>query len=199
MALVPIIVSTINVKSMIIFIYYYCFERNVKCISFYISNVLRVFWLNIGKYEIYLRYRYCLNLIGELRKEREFRQQCCRNSTKVGERKRNSWREKDFEFRQLCYRNSSTQIPCPSPMSCVPECGVLKKNKSNCGNAIAEIGKKRKFFFGNCGNGIAKNGRGKKLNGIVAISLPKIGGKKNCCCRNLGRNLKKSVTFTIFL
>ena len=40
MPLMPIIVSAINVKSMIIFIYYYCFERNVKSISFYISNVL---------------------------------------------------------------------------------------------------------------------------------------------------------------
>ena len=37
-------------------------------------------------------------------------------------------------------------------MSC-----VLKK--SNCGNAIAEIGKKRNFFFGNCGNDIAENGK----------------------------------------
>ena len=59
----------------------------------------QVFWLNIGKSEIYLRYRYSLNLIGELRKEKEFRQQYCRNSTKVGERKGKSWREKDFEFR----------------------------------------------------------------------------------------------------
>ena len=39
---------------------------------------------------------------------------------------------------------------------------------------------------------------GKKLNGIMAISLPKMGEKKNCC-QNLGRNFKKSVTFTIFL
>ena len=38
--------------------------------------------------------------------------------------------------------------------------------------------KKRNFFFGNCGNGIAKNGK-KKLNGIMAMSLPKMGGKKN--------------------
>ena len=57
--------------------------------------------------------------------------------------------------------------------------------------------KKRNFFFGNCGNGIAENG--KKLNGIMAMSLPKMGGKKKICCRNLGRNFKKSVTFTIFL
>ena len=39
----------------------------------------------------------------------------------------------------------------------------------------------------------------KKLNGIMAMSLPKMGGKKKFCCRNLGRNFKKSVTFTIFL
>ena len=39
----------------------------------------------------------------------------------------------------------------------------------------------------------------KKLNGIMAMSMPKMGGKKKFCCRNLGRNFKKSVTFTIFL
>ena len=94
-----------------------------------------------------------MKLIGELRKEKEFRQQCCRNLTKIGERKRKRWREKEEEFRQHCYRNSSAQIPA-SPMSC-----VLKK--SNCGNAIAEIEKKRKNIFGNCGNDIAKNGKKK--------------------------------------
>ena len=39
----------------------------------------------------------------------------------------------------------------------------------------------------------------KKLNGIMAMSLPKMGGKNKFCCQNLGRNLKKSITFTIFL
>ena len=43
---------------------------------------------------------------------------------------------------------------------------------------LPKQGKKRKFFFCNCGNGSAENGE-KKLNGIVAMSLPKIGGKKN--------------------
>ena len=33
----------------------------------------------------------------------------------------------------------------------------------------------------------------------MAMSLPKMGGKKKFCCRNLGRNFKKNVTFTIFL
>ena len=82
-----------------------------------------VFWVNIVISKLNLLYRYCLKLIEELRKEKE--------------------------FRQHCYRNSSAQIPA-RPVSC-----VLKK--TNCGNAIVEIGKKRKFFFGNCGNGIAKN------------------------------------------
>ena len=123
-------------------------------------------------------YRYCLKLIRELRKEKEFRQQYCRNSTKIGERKRKRWREKEEEFRQHCYRNSSAQIPA-RPVSC-----VLKK--SNCGNAIAKIGKKRKFFFGNCGNGIAENRKKIEWNygNVIAengrkkkILLPKSGKK----------------------
>ena len=114
---------------------------------------VRVFWVNIAKSKLNLLYRYCLKLIGELRKEKEFRQQCCRNSTKIGERKRKRCREKEEEFRQHGYQNSSAQIP-PRPMSC-----VLKK--SNCGNAIAEIGKKRKILFGNCGNDITENGKKK--------------------------------------
>ena len=50
-----------------------------------------------------------MNLIGKLRSEKEFRQQCCRNSTKIGERKRKRGTEKAEEFRQQCYRNSSAQ------------------------------------------------------------------------------------------
>ena len=136
-----------------------------------------VFWVKIVKSKLNLPYRYCLKLIGELRKEKEFQQQCCRNSTKIGGRKRKRWREKEEEFRQHYYRNSSAQIPA-RPVFC-----VLKK--SNCGNAIAEIGKKRKFFFGNCGNGIAENG--KKLNGIMAMSLLKMGGKKKILLPKSGK------------
>ena len=110
---------------------------------------------------------------------------------KLGKRKTKGWREKEEEFRQHCYRNSSAQI-LARPVSC-----VLKK--SNCGNAIAEIGKKRKNIFGNCGNSIAKNGK-KKLNGIMAMSLPKMGGKKKFCCWNLGRNFqKKCYVYNIFI
>ena len=49
--------------------------------------------------------------------------------------------------------------------------------------------KKRNFFFGNCGNGIAENG--KKLNGIMAMSLPKMGGKKKFVAEILEEILKK--------
>ena len=45
--------------------------------------------------------------------------------------------------------------------------------------------KKRNFFFGNCGNGIAENG--KKLNGIMAMSLPKMGGKKKILLSKSGK------------
>ena len=109
-----------------------------------------------------------MKLIGELRKEKEFRQQCCRNLTKIGERKRKRWREKEEEFRQHCYRNSFAQIPA-RPVSC-----VLKK--SNCGNVIAEIGKKRKNIFGNCGNSIAENG--KKIEWNYGNFIAENGRKK---------------------
>ena len=57
-----------------------------------------VFWLNIAKFEINWCYRYCFNLFSNLRKESELRQYHCRNSTKVGERKIKSSREKFFIF-----------------------------------------------------------------------------------------------------
>ena len=64
-------------------------------------------------------------------------------------------------------------------MSC-----VLKK--SNCGNAIAEIGKKNIYIFGNCGNGIVENGKKIEWNygNVITenerkkkILLPKSGKK----------------------
>ena len=126
-------------------------------------------------------YRYCLKLIKKLRKEKEFRQQCCRNSTKIGERKRKMWREKEEEFRQHCYRNSSAQI-LARPVSC-----VLKK--SNCGNAIAEIEKKRKNIFGNCGNGIAENG--KKIEWNYGNVIAENGRKKKIVAKIWEEILKK--------
>ena len=54
--------------------------------------------MNIAKFEINWYYRYCFNLFSNLRKESELRQYHCRNSTKVGERKIKSRREKFFIF-----------------------------------------------------------------------------------------------------
>ena len=105
------------------------------------------------------------------------------------EKKKKVEREKEEEFRQHYYRNSSAQIPA-CPVSC-----VLKK--SNCGNAIAEIGKKK--IFGNCDNDIAENGK-KKLNGIMAMSLLKMGGKKkNLLPKSRKKFLKKCYVHNIFI
>ena len=84
-----------------------------------------------------------------MRKEKEFRQQCCRNSTKVGERKRKSWREKEEEFRQRCYQNFSAQIPARS-------CVKKQLRQYHCQNR-----EKKEFFF----------------LVIVAMALPKMGEK----------------------
>ena len=45
-----------------------------------------------------------------------------------------------------------------------------KKNlwDPNCGNAIAEIGRKKKCF-GNCGNGIAENGKKNKKDVMKSV------------------------------
>ena len=88
----------------------------------------QVFWLNIAKFRVYLHYRHCSKLYRELRRESEFRQWCCRNSTKVWERKRKSGWEKILNF-----SNHITEIPIAQ--TCW--------SKTNCGNAIAEIGGKK--------------------------------------------------------
>ena len=88
-----------------------------------------------------------MNLIGKLRREKEFRQQCCRNSTKMR-------REKKKKGERESKGISATLLP---KFLCPKYCPFSLK-KSNCGNAIAEKGKK-KICFGNCGNAIAKNGK----------------------------------------
>ena len=79
---------------------------------------------------------------------------------------------------------------CSSPCVLCAQVWSAKKKKQlrqcHCRNRE----KKRKFFFGNCGNGIAENG-GKKLNGIVAMSLPKMRGKKNVVAEIWKEILKK--------
>ena len=117
----------------------------------------RVFWLIIAKSRIYLHYSHCSKLFRELRKESEFRQRCCPNSTKVWERKR----EKILNF-----GNGITEIPADQ--------------ETNCGNAIAEIGKKNLWQLWQCH---CQKWERKKI--VVAAIW---GGIK-----------KKSATFTIFL
>ena len=73
-----------------------------------------------------------MNLIGKLRREKEFRQQCCRNSTKIGERKRKSGREKAEEFRQHCYRNSFARNAARSvKKKAIAATPLPKKEKKN--------------------------------------------------------------------
>ena len=50
---------------------------------------------------------------------------------------------------------------------------------TNCGNGIAEIGRKKKFVL-NCGKAIAEIGRKKNVLAIVAMALLKMKKKKNC-------------------
>ena len=54
--------------------------------------------LNIAKFKVNWCCRYCFKLFNNLRKEKELRQYHCRNSTKVGERKIKSRREKFLIF-----------------------------------------------------------------------------------------------------
>ena len=70
----------------------------------------RVFWLNIAKFEVNWCYRYCFNLFNNLRKESELRQYHCWNSTKVGERKIKSRREK-FWFSAMVLSQFLLPIP----------------------------------------------------------------------------------------
>ena len=88
---------------------FFSFIKNLLKKSYEIgtnSIFYRVFWLNIAKSGVYLRYRHCYKLFRELRKESEFQQRCCRNSTKVWERKRKNGREKILNF-----SNHITEIP----------------------------------------------------------------------------------------
>ena len=61
---------------------------------------LRVFWVNIAKSEVNLRYRYCSKLFEILRREIEFRYYRCRNSTKSMREKKKKVERENFEFRQ---------------------------------------------------------------------------------------------------
>ena len=116
-----------------------------------------VFWLNIDKFEVNLRYRYCSNLFRDVRKESEFRQYRYRNSTKSRKDKKKKWEREIFDFRQQLHRNSF----CPVGARSV---SVRKENQLwqwHCRN--------REIFF---------------FLTIVAMPLLEMGGKKNSGCRN---------------
>ena len=123
------------------------------------TGIIRVFWLNIVKFEVNWCYRYRFNLFSNLRKESELRQYHCRNSTKVGERKIKSWREKFLIFGNGIAAIPSAHTYCPGGCS-----------KCECAQGKPNDGKKKKI--GNCGNAIAEIGKEKKNSG----------------CRNLGSN-----------
>ena len=95
------------------------------------------FWSNITKFGVYLCYRHCFKLFKKLRKKSEFQQQCCRNSTKVWEKKKKSGRDKILNFGNL----PATQI-----------CWL----KINRGNAITENGRKKKIMVTEIWGGIKK-------------------------------------------
>ena len=92
--------------------------------------ILRVFWLNIAKFEVNWCYRYCFNLFSNLRKESELRQYHCRNSTKVGEKKIKSRREKFLIFGNGIATIPSAHTCCPGGCSKC-ECAQGKPNDGN--------------------------------------------------------------------
>ena len=126
-----------------------------------------VIWLNITKFGVYLRYRHCFNLFKEMRKESEFRQRCCWNSTKVWERKRKSGREKILNFGNVITKIPTAQTSCLS-VCCVLEVGSAQKRNQlwQCHCRNREI-----KFCGNCGNAIVKNGRGKENSGCWNLGM----------------------------
>ena len=85
-------------------------------------------------------------------------------------------KKKKGERKQRNFGNTVTEIP-------LPKMRPSQLKKSNCGNVIAEKGKKKKFCFGNCGNAIADNVKKKKfILTIVAIPLLKMEKKNYEIC-----------------
>ena len=95
-----------------------------------------VFWLNIAKFKVNWCYRYCFKLFSKLRKEKELRQYYYRNSTKVGERKIKSRREKF-----LIFSNGITAIP-----SAHSAARVGKKNLAIVAMPLPKMKKKKRCY-----------------------------------------------------
>ena len=73
-----------------------------------------------------------MNLIGKLRREKEFRSKFNKNEERE--------KEKGGERKQRNFGNTVTEIPLPKMLP-------IQLKKSNCGNAIAEKGKKKNLFW----------------------------------------------------
>ena len=101
-----------------------------------------VFWLNISKFKVNWCYKYCFKLFSNLRKEKELRLYHCRNLPKVGERKIKSRREKF-----LIFGNGIAAILSAQSAAWVRARKTKWRGKKNgnCGNAIAENGKKKSY------------------------------------------------------
>ena len=74
---------------------------------------MRIFWVNIAKFEVNLHYRNCSNLFGILRREIEFWYYLCGNSTKSMRDKKKKVERENVEFWQRGYRISYAQFCCP--------------------------------------------------------------------------------------
>ena len=154
------------------------------CVLWNFCIFFGVFWLNITKFKVNWCYRYCFKLFSNLRKEKELWQYHCRNSTKVGERKINSRREKF-----LIFGNGIAAIPLPILLpGWVLEMWMhARKTKWRGKNKIWQL------WQCHCRN------RWYKFLAIVAMALPKMGKKM---LRNLWKSKKKSChvhnIFTIF-
>ena len=83
-----------------------------------------------------------MKLFSNMRKEKELWQYHCRNSTKIGERKIKSRREKS-----LIFGNGIVAIPFTHSAAWVRARKTKWRGKKNgnCGNAIAENGKKKSY------------------------------------------------------
>ena len=77
------------------------------------GHSFRVFWVDIVKSEVNLRYKNCLNLFGILKREIEFRYYRCRNSTKSMREKKKKVERENIELWQRGYRISCAQFCYP--------------------------------------------------------------------------------------
>ena len=88
------------------------------------GHSFRVFWVDIVKSEVNLRYKNCLNLFGILKREIEFRYYCCQNSTKSMREKKKKVERKNVEFRQR-----DIEFPVPNSAARVRGVPEVKRKK----------------------------------------------------------------------